>query len=345
MNIELKIAVEEFPEENGSLRGKVTMQPLYRGFGHTIGNTLRRILLGRIKGAAVTHVRIDGVNHEFSSINNVSEDVLQIILNLKNLVVKMHTDEARTLTLRADATGSVTAASIDCPNDVEIINKDLEIANLSEGAKLNMELTVDRGYGYVTSEEHTAEKAVDVIAVDSLFMPIKNVSYTVEPISLTGEISKYDKLIIDLWSDGSVSINEAIGSASAQLIELMNPLVNYTGQKVGVIKTVDETAKVEEATEDSMANVSVEELELSVRSYNCLKRANINSLSDLLSLSDIDLMNIKNFGKKSAEEVLDKLEEMGYSLKGNRKGGPGVMMAGGPADPAVHAAMSEASAA
>ncbi len=338
MNIELKIAVEEFHEENGGLRGKVTMQPLYRGFGHTIGNTLRRILLGRIKGAAVTHVRIDGVNHEFSAIQNVSEDVLQIVLNLKNLVVKMLVDEPRTLTLRADQTGIVYADSIECPNDVEIINRDLEIANLSDGGKLDMEITVDRGYGYVTSEEHGVEKAVDVIPVDSLFMPIKNVSYTVEPISMTGESSKYDKLTMDLWSDGSVSINEAVGSASAQLIELMNPLVNYTGQKVGVIKTVDETAKVEEEAKDSMSNVSVEELELSVRSYNCLKRANINNLSDLLCLSDIDLMNIKNFGKKSAEEVLDKLEEMGYSLKGNRKGGPGVLMAGGPADLAQQAA-------
>ncbi|MCE2928585.1 MAG: DNA-directed RNA polymerase subunit alpha [Candidatus Caenarcaniphilales bacterium] len=320
-NIELKIGVEEFKEADGTLRGRVTMQPLYRGFGHTIGNTLRRILLGRIKGFAVTHVRIEGVNHEFTAINDVSEDVLQIILNLKMLVVKMHSDESRTLTLRATNTGVVTAAQIECPNDVEIINKDLEIANLSPGAKLNMEIIVDKGFGYMSGEEHGREVAVDVIPVDSVFMPIKNVSYSVEPISMTGETSKYDKLTLDLWSDGSVSISEAVGNAAAQLIELMNPLVSYTGQKVGVIKTVDESTVKAEDAKDSSTNVSVEELELSVRSYNCLKRANINSLNDLLSLSDIDLMNIKNFGKKSAEEVLDKLESMGYSLKGNRKAG------------------------
>lgn len=320
MNIELKIGVEEFAEADGTLRGKLTMQPLYRGFGHTIGNTLRRILLGRIQGSAVTHVRIEGVNHEFTAVDDVSEDVLQIILNLKGLIVKMHTDESRTLTLKADQPGTVTAAQIECPNDVEIINTDLELANISAGGKLNMEVIVDKGFGYVASEDHERETSVDVIPVDSVFMPIKNVSYTVEPISMTGEASRYDKLTMDLWADGSVSINEAVGSAAAQLIELMNPLVNYTGQKVGVIKTVDETAEKEEASEDNSSNVSVEELELSVRSYNCLKRANINTLSDLLTLSDIDLMNIKNFGKKSAEEVLDKLEEMGYSLRGNRKG-------------------------
>jgi DNA-directed RNA polymerase subunit alpha len=320
MNIELKIAVEEFKEESGALRGRVTMQPLYRGFGHTIGNTLRRILLGRIQGSAVTHVRIDGVNHEFSAITDVSEDVLQIILNLKSLIVKMENDESRTLTLKAEGRGIVTAAQIECPMDVIIINKDLEIANLSDKGKLHMEITIAKGYGYVGSEEHSREVSVDVIPVDSVFMPIKNVAYSVEPISMTGEASKYDKLVMDLWSDGSISINEAVGSAAAQLVELMNPLINYTGQKVGVIKTVDEAIESKQESQDNSANISVEELELSVRSYNCLKRANINSLADLLTLSDIDLMNIKNFGKKSAEEVLDKLEAMGYTLRGKPSG-------------------------
>lgn len=318
MNIELKIAIEEHKEADGTLRGKLVMQPLYRGFGHTIGNTLRRILLGRIKGSAVTHVRIEGVNHEFTAITDVSEDVLQIILNLKTLIVKMHGEESRTLTLRANGQGIVTAAQIECPNDVEIINKDLEIANLSAGGKLNMEIIVDKGYGYVPSEEQTRETSLDVIPSDSVFMPIKNVSYSVEPLSLTGETSKYDKLVMDLWSDGSVTINEAVGSAAAQLVELMNPIIAFTGQKVGVIKTVDESEENKQESQDNTSNVSVEELELSVRSYNCLKRANINSLSDLLQLNDIDLMNIKNFGKKSAEEVLDKLEAMGYSLRGGK---------------------------
>lgn len=320
MNIELKIAVEEFQEENGALRGRLTLQPLYRGFGHTIGNTLRRILLGRIQGCAVTHVRIDGVNHEFSAITDVSEDVLQIILNLKSLIVKMENDDSRTLTLRANGKGIVTAAQIECPSDVQIINKNLEIANLSDGGKLNMEITVAKGYGYVGSEEHRRDVAVDVIPVDSVFMPVKNVSYSVEPLSMTGETSKYDKLVMDLWSDGSISVNAAVGSAAAQLVELMNPLINYTGQKVGVIKTVDEAIESKQESQDNSSNISVEELELSVRSYNCLKRAQINTLADLLTLSDIDLMNIKNFGKKSAEEVLDKLETMGYTLRGKPSG-------------------------
>lgn len=318
MNIELKIAIEEHREADGTLRGRLVMQPLYRGFGHTIGNTLRRILLGRIRGSAVTHVRIEGVNHEFTSINDVSEDVLQIILNLKTLIVKMHSEEPRTLTLKASGEGMVTAAQIECPNDVEIINKDLEIANLAGSGKLNMEIIVSKGYGYVPAEEQNKEISLDVIPADSVFMPIKNVSYSVEPISMTGETSKYDKLVMDLWSDGSITVNEAVGSAAAQLVELMNPIIAFTGQKVGVIKTVDESEESKTETQDNTSNVSVEELELSVRSYNCLKRANINSLSDLLQLSDIDLMNIKNFGKKSAEEVLEKLETMGYSLRGNR---------------------------
>ncbi len=321
MNLELKISIEENLESDGTIRGRLVMSPLFRGFGHTIGNTLRRVLLARIKGSAVTHVRIDGVNHEFTSLDSVSEDILNIILNLKQLVVKMHTEDQRTLTLKANNVGTVTAAQIECPSDVEIINPSLEIANLASGAKLNMEITVAKGYGYVSAEEHEKAFAVDVIPVDSVFMPIRNVSYSVEPISVTGEASKYDKLVLDAWSNGSVSVGNAMGQAAAQLIELMNPLVNYTGQKIGVIKTVDETQVESIESEDNVSNMSVEELELSVRSYNCLKRANINSLSDLLQLSDFDLMNIKNFGKKSAEEVLEKLHAMGFNLKGSKAGG------------------------
>ncbi len=320
MNIELHINVNEKAEADGSIRGQVVLEPLYRGFGHTIGNTLRRILLARIRGAAVTNVRIEGVNHEFTTINGVSEDVLNIILNLKSLVVKMHGDEpTRTLSLKAQGPGVITAAQIQCPNDIEIINRDLEVANLAPNTSLNVEISVARGYGYVPAEDHDAVQSVDVIPVDSVFMPIKNVAYTVEPVSVAGNSEKYDKLIVDIWSNGSVSISDAVGQAAAQLIELMNPLVEYTGQKIGTIKTVEERKSTDDKEEDKANSVSVEELELSVRSYNCLKRANINSLGDLLLLSDHDLMNIKNFGKKSAEEVLDKLESMGYNLRAGRE--------------------------
>lgn len=320
MSIELKISVNETTQNDGTLQGQVILEPVYRGFGHTIGNTLRRILLGRLFGAAVTHVRIDGANHEFSSIEGVSEDALGIILNLKQLVIKMDTEESRTLTLKANTQGTLTAESIECPPDVEIINKDLEIANLSDGANLTMEITVGRGYGYVPSESHEAATSVDTIAVDSLFMPIQNVAYTVEPVSIAGSSEKFDRLVMDIWANGSMGINDAVGQAAAQITEIMNAVVEYTGQKVGVIKTVEEETAEEAKEEDAALNVSVEELELSVRSYNCLKRAQINTLSDLLQLSDIDLMNIKNFGKKSAEEVLDKLEDMGYSLRGKERG-------------------------
>ncbi len=319
MNIELRINVNEKPEADGTIRGQVVLEPLYRGFGHTIGNTLRRILLGRIQGAAVTNARIEGVNHEFTTINGVSEDVLNIILNLKALVVKMHGDEPRTLVLKAQGPAVVTAADIQCPSDVEIINHELEIANIAAGVNLNIEISVAKGYGYVPAEEHEAAQSVDVIPVDSVFMPIKNVAYVVDPVSVAGNSEKYDKLIVDVWSNGSVSISDAVGQAAAQLIELMNPLVEYTSQKIGIIKTVEERKTTEEKEEDRAHSVSVEELELSVRSYNCLKRANINSLGDLLQLSDLDLMNIKNFGKKSAEEVLDKLETMGYNLRTSRE--------------------------
>lgn len=319
MSIELKIKTEEEKTlDDGSIEGVFVVEPLFRGFGHTIGNTLRRILLSRIEGAAVTHVQIEGANHEFTSVEGLSEDVLDVILNLKSLVLKMHTDEETNLTLKANNAGIVTAAQIECPQEVEIINKDLEIANLSPGASLNMNITIAKGKGYVPAEEHNAEvRAVDVIPTDSVFMPIKNVSYTVEPIRLNQ--GQFDKLVMTILSDGSVSINDAVGQAAAQLIELLNPIVDYTGQKIGVIKTVEEADTKEEKEEDKASNVSVEELELSVRSYNCLKRANINSLGDLLQLDANQLMSIKNFGKKSAEEVLEKLKTMGYDLSAKNK--------------------------
>jgi DNA-directed RNA polymerase subunit alpha len=316
--MELKITIDdEKTLDDGYNRSQVVMEPLYRGFGHTIGNILRRVLLSRIQGSAVTHVRIEGVNHEFTTLDGVSEDILNIILNLKQLIVKMHGDESRTLTLSANEAGEVRASQIQCPSDVEIINQDLEIANLSAGAKLNAEITVNKGIGYVPAEEHEAATSLDVIPIDSVFTPIKNVSYSVDQVAgTTGQANKYDKLILDVWSDGSVPISDAVGQSAAQIVELMNALINYTGQKVGVIKTVEEVEDTQEDTEENkFANISVEELELSVRSYNCLKRANINNLADLLKLTDFDLMNIKNFGKKSAEEVLEKVQSMGYKLK------------------------------
>lgn len=316
MTIELGIKVSERIEDDGSIRGQLVIEPLYRGFGHTIGNTLRRILLARIKGSAATHIRIAGVNHEFTSLQGVSEDVLHIILNVKLLVVKLHGEEPRTLTLKAKGEGVVNASDMHCPEGVEIVNKDLEIANLAPDGSLDLEVIVSKGFGYVPAEGHESMQSVDMIPVDSVFMPIRNVSYSVEAVNVPGVQGNFDKLTMDIWCNGSVSVSDAVGQAAAQLIELLNPIVEYTGQKVGIIKRVEEAKEIEQTEEDRAYNISVEELELSVRSYNCLKRANINTLGDLLRMSDIDLMNIKNFGKKSAEEVLDKLESMGYTLRG-----------------------------
>lgn len=314
MSLELKIKVTESEaSQDGAVQGQVEIEPLYRGFGHTIGNGLRRVLLARVEGAAVTHVRIEGVNHEFTSVEGASEDVLDVMLNLKQLVVKMETEEERTLILKSSGKGVLSASDIECPEDVKIINPGLEIANLDPKSSMNIEITVRKGRGYVPSEDHE-QKAVDVIPVDSVFMPIRNVSYTVEPTTVPGDPREYDRLILDVWSDGSVSVNEAVGQAAAQQIELLNPLIEYTGQKVGVVKTVEEDSEKEEQEEDKVSSVSVEELELSVRSYNCLKRANINTLGDLLKLTEHELMNIKNFGRKSAEEVIEKLKSMGFDL-------------------------------
>ncbi len=319
MSIELKIkSVEGDTAADGSKHGQFVLEPLYRGFGHTIGNTIRRILLSRIEGAAVTHVKVDGANHEFASLEGVSEDILDIILNLKQLVVKLHSDEPKTMTLKGSGEGQLTAAQIECPSEIEIINKDLIVANMSADAKVSMEITVAKGKGYIPGEEHEVSASVDVVPVDAVFMPIRNVSYTVEPTTVPGSNFEFDKLTIDVWSNGAIDINDAIGQAAAQLIELMNPIVDYTGQKVGVIKTAEEETEAPEQEEDKAHQISVEELELSVRSYNCLKRANINSLGDLLKLTAHELMNIKNFGKKSAEEVLIKLKTMGYDLTGSK---------------------------
>ena len=304
--------LEKKTNNDGSLYGKFLLEPFDRGFGTTIGNSLRRILLSSISGSAVTAVRINGVTHEFSSIPGVVEDVIDILLNLKGLVVKSFSDQPQTLRISASGPATILAKDIQLPADVQIVNPDWKIATLANDSKLEMEIFIENGAGYVPADKQKAQnRAIDVIPVDAVFMPIRKVTYLIEA-ARTPEGLDYDKLFIEIWSNGSVEPTQALGEAAAKLIEKVAPITQFSGESIS-IPTAIEPQKIEEVV-DQRAALSIEELELSVRAYNCLKRANINSLGELLSLSYNELMNIKNFGKKSADEVLERLHAMGLHL-------------------------------
>jgi DNA-directed RNA polymerase subunit alpha len=293
--------------------GKFELEPLERGFGTTIGNTLRRVLLSSMPGAAVKAVKIEGVLHEFSTIEGVLEDVPTIILNLKKLVLKIHSDEEKTIYLNVDREGEVTAADIQVDADVEIINPDLHIATIAKGGRLAMEITVNKGRGYVSSEENkktlTNEK-IGVIATDSIYAPVERVAYEVQKTRV-GQSADYDKLIIEIWTDASIKPEEALALAAKILIEHFN-----------IITKIDEIANVdgimverEEDATDKILDMTIEELDFSVRAYNCLKRAGINTVRDLVEKSELEMMKVRNLGKKSLKDVKDKLAELGLSLR------------------------------
>lgn len=303
--------LENKTNNDGSLYGKFLIEPFDRGFGTTIGNSLRRILLSSIPGSAVVAVRIEGVTHEFSSIPGVIEDVVDLLLNFKGLIVKSFSDQPQTLRLSAKGKMTVLAKDIQVPADVQIINPDWKIATLSSDGKLEIEIVVENGTGYIPADKQKTQRAIDFIPIDAVFMPIKKVAYSIEAARTTEGLD-YDRLMIDIWSNGSIEPTVAIGQAAAKLIEQMAPIAQFSGESIS-IPTIVEAPKVE-AVADQRAQLSIEELELSVRAYNCLKRANINSLGELLSLSYNDLMNIKNFGRKSADEVLERLHAIGLHL-------------------------------
>lgn len=304
--------LENKTNNDGSLYGKFVVEPFDRGFGTTVGNSLRRILLSGIPGSAVTGVRIEGVTHEFSSIPGVVEDVIDLMLNLKGLVVKSFSDQPQTLRVSAKGTSTIFAKDIQVPADVQIINPDWKIATLSKDGKLEMEIIIENGTGYIPADKlKTQNRAIDMLPVDAVFMPIKNVSYTID-IVRSPEGADHDRLTIEVLSNGSIEPTVAIGQAAAKLIEKIAPVAQFSGESITISAQV-EVPKVEEVVDQRKA-LSIEELELSVRAYNCLKRANINSLGELLSLSYNELMNIKNFGKKSADEVLERLHAMGLHL-------------------------------
>ena len=293
--------------------GKFEVEPLERGFGTTLGNALRRVMLSSLPGDAITSVHIDGVLHEFQTIDGVVEDVTQIILNLKNVVVKNHTNEQKVIKLNVDKEGVVTAADIEKDADVEIINPEQEIATIVKGGKLNMEMTIGNGRGYVRAEANKkllGNVKLNTIAMDSNFSPIERVNYEVEGARV-GQDDTYDKLTMEVWTNGSMKPEEAIALASRILIEHFDILTKLD-------EIADETGLMKQNVDDSKTKaleMSIDELEFSVRAYNCLKRANINTLQDLTQKSENEMMKIRNLGKKSLKEVIDKVKEMGFSFR------------------------------
>jgi DNA-directed RNA polymerase subunit alpha len=290
-------------------RSKFAIEPLEPGFGYTVGNSLRRTLLSSIPGAAISSVRIDGVLHEFSTVPKVTEDVTDVILNLKELVLRSELDEPTTIYLKAKGPSEVTAGDVAPPAGIEILNPDLHIATLGKGASLEMEMTVERGVGYRMADKNKKPRdPIGVIPVDSIFSPVRKVSYTVENTRVE-QMTDRDRLILDVETDGSVSPREALASAGGTLQELVNlfsELAEAASVSVG-------PAEDEEVPGDYQ--ITIEELNLSVRSYNCLKREGINTVGDVIQKSESELMDIRNFGQKSIDEVKAKLEELGLGLR------------------------------
>ena len=293
--------------------GKFEIEPLERGFGTTLGNALRRVMLSSLPGDAITSVHIDGVLHEFQTIDGVIEDVTGIILNLKSVVVKNHTNEPKTIKLNVSREGVVTAADIEKDADIEIVNPEQEIATIVKGGKLNMEMTVSSGRGYVRAEANKkllGDVKLNTIAMDSNFSPIERVNYEVEGARV-GQDDSYDKLTMEVWTNGSMKPEEAVALASRIIIEHFEILTKLD-------EIADETGLMKQNVDDSKTKaleMSIDELELSVRAYNCLKRANINTLQDLTEKSENEMMKIRNLGKKSLKEVIDKVKEMGFSFR------------------------------
>ena len=293
--------------------GRFELEPLERGFGTTIGNALRRVMLSSLPGSAISSIKIDGVLHEFQTIDGVYEDVTTIILNLKGVVFKNHSNEDKIVTINTTKEGEITAADIEHDADIEVINKDKVICTLAKGASLNMTMTVTNGRGYVRSEDNKRIhdiKKVGEIAIDSLYSPIERVSYEVGSARV-GQDESYDKLILDVWTNGSIKPEEAIALASRILIEHLEIVTDLSA-------IADVSGMMIEKTEDPKVKAletSIEDLDFSVRAYNCLKRAGIHTLQDLVNKSESDMMKIRNLGKKSLKEVLDKIRDMGLVLR------------------------------
>jgi DNA-directed RNA polymerase subunit alpha len=309
--IEIEKPKIEWVNKDGDSYGRFVVEPLERGYGITLGNSLRRILLSSLPGAAVTTVKIEGVLHEFSTIPHVREETPEILLNLKALRMKIHSNEPQVLVIEAQGEGEVRAGDIKAPPEVEILNPELVIATLEEGGKLYMEITASIGRGYVTAERNKfPNQPIGVIPVDSIFTPIRKVNFNVEDTRV-GQITDYDKLTLDVWTDGSMRADEAISLGAKILSKHLNLFINLTEK----VDEVEITSEESENNKEKILEMTIEELDLSVRSYNCLKRAGINTVEELIRKSDEEMMKVRNLGKKSLEEVQNKLIELGLNLR------------------------------
>ena len=292
--------------------GRFVVEPLERGYGTTLGNSLRRVLLSSLPGYAITSVKIDGILHEFSTIPGVKEDVTEIVLNLKNVILKIHGDGPKTIYIDANGDDEITAGSIKTDSEVEILNPELHIATLNSDAHVSMELTCDKGRGYVSAERNKQimQPVIGVIAIDSIYTPVLKVNYTVENTRV-GQITDYDKLTLEVWTNGTINAMEAVSLGAKILNEHLNLFGDLSGEaydtEVMVVKSDSGKEKVLEMT--------IEELDLSVRSLNCLKRAQINTVEDLINRTEEDMMKVRNLGRKSLDEVVAKLNSLGFDLR------------------------------
>ncbi|NND02402.1 MAG: DNA-directed RNA polymerase subunit alpha [Acidimicrobiia bacterium] len=298
--------IEEEPVSDN--RSRFIVEPLEPGFGYTLGNTLRRTLLSRIPGAAITSVRIDGVQHEFATMDGVVEDVVDFILNLKQVVLRMEADEPQTLYLSAKGKGDLTAGDLKVPAGVEIVDPDVHLATLSSSAKIEAEMTVDRGVGYRSADRNKKSDTIGVIPIDAIFSPLRNVAYKVESTQV-GQMTNFDKLVLDLETDGSVSPSEAMSSAGKTLRELLGL---FADMDEGIGLELGDVVAAESTSPD--LDLPIEALDLSERPRNCLRRAQVHTVGELVEKTEEELLNITNFGQKSLEEVAAKLDELGLSL-------------------------------
>ena len=299
--------------------GRFVVEPLERGFGNTLGNSLRRVLLSSLEGVAVTSIKIDGVLHEFSTIPGVKEDVTAIVLNMKGLIAKLNCDGPKTVEISAEGPCVVTADSIKKDADVEILNPEMHIATLGEGAKLYMEIALSKGRGYISAERNKEEIAktasvIGVLPIDSIYTPVLKVNYNIDNTRV-GQITDYDKLTLDIWTNGVINAQEAVSLAAKVLTEHLNLFVNLSDKGTNTEVMVE---KNDQGKEKAL-EMTIEELDLSVRSFNCLKRANINTVEDLTNKTEDEMMKVRNLGRKSLDEVIDKLTKLGFSLRTNEE--------------------------
>ena len=306
-----KPRIETADMKSDGTYGKFIVEPLERGFGTTLGNSLRRVLLSSLPGVAVTSVKIDGIQHEFSTIPGVKEDVTEIILNIKGLTAKLYSDGPKVVCIEAEGECEVTAGSIKADSEVEILDPTMHIASLGAGAKLYMEITLNRGRGYISADRNkqNMQSAIGVIPVDSIYTPVLKVNYAVDNTRV-GQITDYDKLTLEVWTDGTISAKEAVSLGAKVLNEHLNLFVDLSGEAYSseIMVEKDDNGK------EKVLEMAIEELDLSVRSFNCLKRAGINTVEDLTTKTEEDMMKVRNLGRKSLEEVIQKLNSLGFSL-------------------------------